>query len=62
MLFLSPFFARSFVKVQVVEPYCSIDKVTAWKDFGVILWERERSDFQMVVNLSVHVNVYLCMI
>ena len=44
-------FSRHFIKVQVVQPYNSTDTATAWKNSHFIL--SERSDFYLVVNLSI---------
>ena len=55
MSFQSSLFSRHLFKVQVVQTYSSSDMVTSWKNFNFIL--SERSDFYMVVNLSIAVHV-----
>ena len=54
-------FSRHFVKVQVVQPDSSANTATTWKNPCYIL--SERSDFHMVVNLSIAIHTLaLCLL
>ena len=50
------FFSKCFVKLQVVQLYNGIDMAKAWKNSNFIL--SVRSDFYMVVNLSIADHVF----
>ena len=53
MYLSSNFSSKHFFKVQVVQPYSSTDIATAWKNSCLIL--SEKTDFHMVVNLSISI-------
>ena len=53
----SSFFSSRFVSVQVVHPYSSIDKTTAWKKLRFIL--SVTSDFHLIDSLSIAVHAFV---
>ena len=53
MQFLSSIFPIHLVNIHVVHPYCRIDTTVDWKKLHFIL--SDKSDFQMINNLSITV-------
>ena len=53
----SSFFSSRLVSVHVVHPYSSIDTTAAWKKLRFIL--SVRSDFHMIVSLSIAVHAFV---
>ena len=54
--FLSSFFSKHLIKVQLMQPYNSTDMATAWNNSCFIL--SERLDFHVVVKLSIVVHAF----